>query len=69
MSKQPTPAQVREHYANDIKTASDTQLFAIIRGDIKSTKVVREALQGMARMELHARGVAVPDFTAFFAFR
>ena len=69
MSKQPTIDQVQAHYAADVKAASDTQLFAIVRGDIKGSKVVREGLQGLARLELKARGHDFPDFSCHFAAR
>lgn len=61
-------ADIQAHYAADIKRATNTQLFAIVRKEIDAPYAVREALFDSAVEELQSRGYAMPIFSALFEY-
>lgn len=62
----PTLKQIRAFYADDIKNAKTSELFVIVRGELRP-KYLNDALKPMAQDELRARGYMLTTLAALNA--
>lgn len=65
MAKRPTPTQIRENYAPQVRECSLSQLATMIRGELEP-KWIGEALVPLAIEEAERRGIEYPPFWALF---